>query len=240
MVLLLSACGGDAASADTVGVASIDDLEQSAVGAASEIAEGADEAGVELSAEEAGLLLSSCMRDNGYPDFPDPSFDAEGNLNLRDAIATSGIDFRDETVREQLDVCRDEAGAENFGAGGGGVDREAIQEQLLTYTDCLRAEGLDVGDLAFGGAPGQGQAQDGAAANGSDGDDAAAGGRGQAQGNGGAGGDRSARIANQLGLDVDDPDTAAAVEACSTTLDEALAGFGPGGAAPAATANTDS
>jgi hypothetical protein len=234
LAILASACASDGASAETAGVASVDDLDASTIDAAAAAATetASDDTSSAVSPEEAGLLLSSCMRENGFDDFPDPTFDSEGNLNLRDAITSSGIDFRDQTVRAQLDVCREEAGADNFGAGGGGNGREAIQEQLLVYTDCLRSEGLDVGDLNFGGgAQGQGQAQgDGA-------NDPPR--QGQAQGNAGAGGNRGDRIASALGLDADDPDTAAALDACQGTLDEALAGFGARGGAPAPS-NSDS
>ncbi|MFT7474870.1 MAG: hypothetical protein ACI81L_001802 [Verrucomicrobiales bacterium] len=235
LAILATACASDGPSAETAGVASVDDLDASTIDAASAAATEAssEENSSGVSAEESGLLLSACMRENGYADFPDPTFDSEGNLNLRDAITSSGIDFRDQTVREQLDLCREEAGADNFGAGGARNGREGIQEQLLVYTDCLRSEGLDVGDLEFGGgAQGQGQAQGGGA------DDAPQ--QGQAQGNGGAGGDRGDRIANALGLDVDDPDTGAALDACQGTLEEALAGFGAPRGAPTAPASNDS
>ncbi len=235
LALLLAACGGgDGDGADTAGVASVDDLDETttdAVDAAEAETDAAD--GAATDTEEIVLAMSQCMRDNGWDDFPDPVPDGNGGFGLREAILGSGINVQDPTFREQLDTCQVESGADQLGTGARNTNREALEEGLLVYTDCLRAEGLDVGDIAFDGAGqgGQGQAQGDDAA---DGDD-----RGQPQGQGGAGGDRSSRIADRLGLDLDDPATVAALDACESTLDEALAGFGQGGGQPP-TANTDS
>lgn len=236
LAVLLAACGGgDGDAAETAGVASVDDLDEATTDAV-DVAE--DEAAAEVStddAEEIVLAMSQCMRDNGWNDFPDPVPDGNGGFGLRNAILTSGIDFQDPAFREQLEVCQAESGADQLGTGARNNNREALEEGLLVYTDCLRAEGLDVGDLTFdGGQGGQAQGQGQAQADGADGE-----GRGQPQGQGGAGGDRAERIANRLGLDLEDPDVVAALDACEPTLDEALAGFGQGGGQQPA-ASTDS
>lgn len=227
LALLLAACGGgDGDSAETAGVASIDDLDEATTDAV-DAAEAEDADTIEPDdAEEIVLALSQCMRDSGWDDFPDPVPDGNGGFGMRQAILQSGIDFQDPAFRDQLDVCREESGADQLGTGARNANREALEEGLLVYTDCLRAEGLDVGDITFDGGPGQGQAQGEAQgqAQGDDGD-----GRGRPQGEGGAGGDRASRIANRLGLDLDDPATVAALDACEPTLEEALAGFGQGG-----------
>ena len=181
--------------------------------------------------EEIVLALAQCMRDNGFDDFPDPVADGNGGFGLRDAIRSSGIDLQDPAFREAIDLCRVESGADQLGTGARGANREALEEGLLVYTDCLRSEGLDVGDITFGGA-GAGQAQ-------GQGQEQAQG-QGRAQGEGGATGDRSSRIANRLGLDLEDPATVAALEACEPTLEEALAGFGQGGNRQPAATTTDS
>jgi hypothetical protein len=221
LTLVLAACGGSDEDV-TGGVASVNDLGGGdAVAAASELEANGDSAS--LTAEEAGLALSACMRDAGHDDFPDATVDENGRLNLRDILQSTDIDLRDEAVRSQLDNCRDEVGADSFGVGGAGGDRGGIEEALLGFTECLRQEGLDVGDITFG-QPGAGA---GAGA-GQTGD-----GQGQPRGQGGAGGDRSGRIAGQLGLDADDPTTAAALDSCQGALDEAFAGIGGvGGGTP--------
>ncbi len=238
LAVLLAACGGgDGDSAETAGVASVDDLNEATTDAV-DAAEDETEAEVsEDDAEEIVLAMSQCMRDNGWDDFPDPVPDGNGGFGLRAAILSSGIDFQNPDFREQLEVCQAESGADQLGTSARNNNREALEEGLLVYTDCLRAEGLDVGDLTFDGGQGAqgGQAQGQGQADGADGE-----GRGQPQGQGGAGGDRAERIANRLGLDLEDPDVVAALEACEPTLDEALAGFGQGGGQQPAAATTDS
>ena len=191
LTLVLAACGGSDEEV-TGGVASVNDLEGGdAVAAASKLQANGD--GEPLTAEEAGLALSACMRDAGHDEFPDATVDENGRLNLRDILQSTDIDLRDEAVRSQLDTCREEVDADSFGVGGAGGDRSGIEEALLGFTECLRQEGLDVGDITFG----QPGAEAGAGQTGE--------GQGAPRGQGGAGGDRSGRIAGQLGLDADDP-----------------------------------
>lgn len=221
--LLLTACGGGEETS-VAGVASASDLDETledATELATETAADATNADAAVTAEEAGLALAVCMRESGFDDFPDPQIDENGNVNLRAAITASGVDFQADGFRDQITVCRDEVGAENFGTGARGEQREAIQEQLLDYTQCLRDEGLDVGDL---GAPGEGGQQGG---QGQNADGAGAGnGQGRAQGNVGTTEGRGARIAQALGLDAEDPDTADALAACDDVLVQAFAGVG--------------
>ena len=236
-VLILAACGGGEETA-SAGVASALDLDESVATETATDTAGAEDADAEdLTAEEAGLALAECMRDFGFADFPDPQIDANGNVNLRNAIADSGINFQDEGFQEGIQACGDEVGADNFGAGARQNQANGIQEQLLGYTECLRDQGLDVGDLELGGGagarPGAGNGAQPGAGNG-DGDGA---GRGRAQGNGGNVDGRGARIAQALGLDTEDPATAEAIAACDEVLAEAFAGVG-GGQPPAATEAT--
>ena len=236
--LLLAACGGGDEPA-TAGVASATDLDEAAVSAGELAEEAVDDAAAtgEVTAEEAALAFSQCMRDNGFAEFPDPEIGANGQPNLRAAIQNADIDFQSGEFQATAETCRDDVGADNFGAGARNGDaRAGIQENLLVYTQCLRDEGLDVGDIEFGGAPGaggQGQGGQGGAGNGNgqggggngDGD-----GAGRAQGNGGAGFNPANRIAQFLDLDLEDPAVTAALEACEPVLEEAFAGFGGGGA----------
>ncbi len=237
LALLASACGGSGEEATTQGVASAADLDETIEDARDRAAEalaaedGANgddgvSASTDATPEETALAFSVCMRDNGYPDFPDPVIGTDGVPNIRAAVAETGIDFTDAGFREQAEVCRDEVGADNLGAGGARTGgREEIQEQLLGYTQCLRTEGLDVGDLGGGERDGQGAGQ---AGNGETGDGQ---GPGRAQGNVGTVEGRGQRVAQALGLDPDDPETALALEACDEVLVEAFAGFTGGRAA---------
>ena len=229
LTVVAAACGGSADSS-TEGVASAADLENATTTTETvDEVETVDDESPEITVEEAGLALAVCMRDSGFSDFPDPEIGDNGGLNLRQLIANSGVDFNDPDFREQIQECAGEVGVDNLGGGANRADiQNGIQENLLVYTQCLRDEGLDVGDIDFGGGAGAG-------ANNGDGDGA---GGGRAQGNGGAGGGPGARIAQFLGLDASDPDTAAALTACEDVLADAFAGIGGGpganGGAPAA------
>ena len=217
LTMFVAACGGDDVSTD--GVASVSNLQSNEIPAADAV----ETSSGEITAEEAGLAVSACMRDKGWDDFPDPIIGDNGQPNLQAAIAQSGLDFADSDFRTEVTECRDEVGADSFGAGGRGDVREQIQENLLLYTQCLRDEGLDVGDL---GAPGQGQQGNGQGA------------AGRARGGGGSTQERSARLAEALGLDAQDPETALALEACDDVLVEAFAGApGAGGTPPPASDN---
>ena len=238
LLLVATACGGAAAD-DSTRIASTADLEGAEETTTTDIADDnaadADAEG-DISAEDAALAVSLCMRENGFADFPDPTVE-NGSVNLRGALADSGIDFADDGFQTQIQACIEETGAENLGGGGAGrADiQNDVQENLLVYTQCLRDEGLDVGDLDFGngaGGPRAGAGGDGAgnggagAGNGAGGDRA---GNGAAGGGPGAGGGAEGRIAQFLGLDVDDPATAEALQSCQDVLADAFAGFGGGG-----------
>ena len=248
LALVATACGGAAENASG-GVASAADLEDAPTTTETVDNEGGaeeDAAGdADLTVEEAGLALAVCMRDNGFPDFPDPEIDGNGGLNLRAIIADSGVDFNDPDFRTQIQTCAGEVGADNLGGGGNRADiQNGVQENLLVYTQCLRDEGLDVGDIDFGGGIGGGAGGAGGGAGGAGGGGAGGGGAGGGdganagngdgngpgpQGNGGAGGGPGNRIAQFLGLDADDPATAEALAACEDVLAEAFAGIGGGG-----------
>ncbi|MEM7284893.1 MAG: hypothetical protein AAF480_00945 [Actinomycetota bacterium] len=194
LALVATACGGEdeaAASSNDGGIATLaepaDDV-------------GSDEAPVdaELAADEAALEFSQCMRDQGL-DFPDIGVDAEGNPDLRSSFVDSGITPGSEEFRTGLEACGSILQTAGFGGGrGNAADDPAVQDGLVEYSQCLRDEGLAVGDIQLGG---QGQ-----------------GGDGQRQGQGG-GVDRGGRIAAFLGIDPDDPEVAAALETCGPILD---------------------
>lgn len=213
--LALAACGSSE-SAGTDGVATLESADSSVS------ADGTDTAAEgDLSAEEAALAFSECMRDEGV-DFPDIGVDADGNIQLRESFAEldpTSADFR--TANETCQPLLADAG---FGAGGRAAIGEnvEIQDALVEFSDCIRDEGFDVGDLTLGG-PGAGA---GAPAAG-DGDAADGEARGAGQRQGGFG-DPSERLATQLGLDVEDPDVSAAIESCSPILDTAFADQGIG------------
>ncbi len=224
VLLLASACGGAAESA-TEGVASLD----VAAGSGEETAAAGDGT-TDLEPEEAALAFSACMRDEGL-DFPDIAVDADGQIDLRNGF--DDLDPRSEDFQAAMQNCQSFIESAGFGEGGrAGVGEDVeIQDALVEFSACVRAEGYDVGDIELGN-PGQagGAAPDtdtdAATADGTDGE-AADGGRGQGQRQGGFG-DRSTQFATQLGLDGDDPEVAAVIDGCMPIIDDALGDTGLG------------
>jgi len=115
-----------------------------------------------------------------------------------------------------------------FGGRGGRAaltDNPELQDALVAFSDCIRQQGFDVGDIELGGGPGQGGGNGTPPGNG---DGQPQRGQGAAQGNF----DPNSRFAAALGLDPEDPDVAAALEECSPIMDAAFAEAGvvrPGG-----------
>lgn len=70
---------------------------------------------------EEQLLLSQCIRDNGYPEYPDPVIGTNGRLQRAGGqdVQELGIDPRSTEFRELMTTCRDEIGLDAFGPGGG-------------------------------------------------------------------------------------------------------------------------
>ncbi|MGH1491408.1 MAG: hypothetical protein ACRBK7_18755 [Acidimicrobiales bacterium] len=191
-----------------------------------------DDVDGELSADEAALEFSQCMRDEGL-DFPDLSVDADGNIELRAAFQS--VNPGDEGFREAMDGCREILEQTGFGGGGRGQALESpeIQDALLDFSQCVRDAGYDVGDLTLQG-PGAGGGGQGAGGNAGAADantdadtdaDAGEGGRGQRQQ---GFGNPSARFATGLGLDYEDPDVQETIDGCAPIVDEAFAAAGIG------------
>ena len=208
VALVASACGGEseaAASSNDGGVATLAEP-------ADEAASDDEPVDAELAADEAALEFSQCMRDQGL-DFPDIGVDAEGNPDLRSSFVESGITPGSEEFRTGLEACGSILQNAGFGGGRGNLaDDPAVQDGLVEYSQCLRDEGLAVGDLQLGGGGG------GQGANPPE--------DGQGQRGQGGGIDRAGRIAAFLGIDPDDPEVAAALETCGPILDQLFAQVG--------------
>ncbi|MEM8705128.1 MAG: hypothetical protein AAGE98_01625 [Actinomycetota bacterium] len=219
LALLAGACsGGDEADA-SVGVATLDDVETETAATETD----PTETDTELDADEAALAFSACMREQGL-DFPDIGVDAEGNPDLRDAFVSSGITPGSEDFQSGMAACGEILQTAGFGGGGGRAglaDNPEITDAFVEFSACVRDAGYDVGDLTLGG-PGGGQGA-GAGQGAGDGQ----GQRGQGQGQGGFG-DRGERIAEQLGLDDEDPAVVETIDQCMPIIDTALAGAGVG------------
>ncbi len=222
LALVLSGCSSTASDS---GIAKIGDA--TVASAAPVAASGTD--------EEQALAFAQCMRDNGV-DFPDPTVDADGSPSFEGALGRGqdgAFDPTDTSFRDAMTACSDLMDGLQIGPGSGTVDQDAMSEALYSYTQCLRDEGLDVGDITLDSQrPGGGQGA--AAGTGTDATPptaAPAGGQpdAPAQGVRGGGTDSSDRFAEQLGQDTTDPAWIAANETCQPVLTEAMtaAGVGP-------------
>ncbi len=224
--LLVTGCG---TGSDDPGIAQLDEANATATTTASEFG----------SSEEQALAFTQCMRDNGV-DFPDPTVDADGNPSFDGALGRGqegGFDPQDTSFEDAMTACGDLIEGLSVGPGGGDFDSDAMNEALYVYTQCLRDEGLDVGDITldggFGGGQGPGGALGGDAAGATlapfpdDGDQPAP----PADGVRGGGFDSTDRFATQLGQDAEDPAWIAANEVCQPALAEAMTSVGVPGAA---------
>lgn len=227
LALALSGCGSN--GSDDSGIAKIGDDNATAT----------DGAAASGNAEEQALAFAQCMRDNGV-DFPDPTVDADGNPSFEGAFGRGqegGFDPSDTSFQDAMTACGDLMDGLQMGMGGGGsFDQEGISEALYSYTQCLRDEGLDVGDITLdsmmpGGGGGQG-APDAAAGTAETPPSLAAGDDARpsfAPGEQGPGGNMTDRFAEQLGQDATDPAWIAANETCQPVLEEAMTAAGVGG-----------
>ncbi len=223
--LLITACGN---SADDGGseVATLDTELTDLVTAAEAAASDGEPTASDLSPDEAALAFSQCMRDEGL-DFPDLSLDAEGNIELRAAFQT--VNPQVEGFREAMGVCG-EILQQSTGFGGDRrslIESPEVQDALLGFSQCVRDEGYDVGDLTLerpGGGPGQGP---GAGA-GAGSENPAGEGNGEGPERQPGFGNRSARLAENLGLDYDDPAVQETIEGCMPIIEDAFAQAGVG------------
>ncbi|MFW7413927.1 hypothetical protein [Demequina sp. SO4-18] len=187
----------------------------------------------EVDQEAQALEFSQCMRDNGV-DFPDPTVDADGDVSFEDAFGAAGEGGRfepgDDSFMTAMEACGDLIEGVGFGPGGGGAgggefDQTEIQDALFEYTECLRAEGLDVGDIEFGMGGGPGGGMGGEPGEMPEPGEGPAGGPPEGIERGGF--DRLDMFAEQLGYDADDPAWIAANEVCESPLQGG--GMGGGG-----------
>jgi hypothetical protein len=209
--LLLAACGSDGdgadAGSDDVASASDDETNQQ------------DTSDDQADSEQELLDWVECMRDEGV-DIPDPTRDADGNLvingdgfsigggdgpSTNDAGDSGGGSDEPSITPEQM-----EAGEEVCGPppdlGPGDIsdeDLQAMQEDALEFAQCMRDEGIedfpdpDFSDMGPGGEPQT---------------------RSNGDGRDGDGQDETIILGPFGEIDLDDPETAAAFEACQDLL----------------------
>ncbi len=116
-------------------------------------ADGADEA---VSDEDRLLEFAACMRDNGV-EFPDPIVEADGTISFGLRPGAGGASQSAENLQRigrdrDLPAAREACGGllEGLAFGRGSQDSAEAQaeraDQLLEFAQCLRDNGIDVGD----------------------------------------------------------------------------------------------
>jgi hypothetical protein len=90
---------------------------------------------------DAALVYAQCVRDNGYPEFPDP-IPGRGIMLRRD----QGMSFNDPRMLAAMEACQDlrPPSTGNFAAGSGGAMGQGLmdEEAQLAFAQCMRENGV--------------------------------------------------------------------------------------------------
>jgi len=154
LALVASACAG--AAEEDVGLATLEAAGDDATAIAEDTAE------ADVDAEQALMAFSQCMRSNGFPDFPDPTLEADGSIGfgfLRGGLEDSGVDPRSEEFRTANEICFENLEGVALGRGGEGFDETELTDTLLAFAQCMRDQGVPMDDpdlSGIGGGPGSG------------------------------------------------------------------------------------
>lgn len=137
LVFLLVACGGS----DEADVASLDDGST-----VSEIDESVEEAADGVDEEQALLAFAACMRKNGVPGFPDPSLDSDGSLRFGASGGNPFADVDNDTAEAAVNACFGELEGVAMVPGGTDFDMVEMQDAMVEFASCMRANGIDFDD----------------------------------------------------------------------------------------------
>lgn len=99
--------------------------------------------------EQAMFDLAACLRDNGI-DIEDPTVDSSGNVEfggIRGAAEAAGVE--PESLRAAMDACAQNLEGVSLGRRGEDFDETALQDTLLEFAACMRANGYDMPDPDF-------------------------------------------------------------------------------------------
>ncbi len=103
----------------------------------------------DLSDEERLLRFADCMREHGV-DFPDPVVEADGSVQFgfRPGGGGAGLQElgRDSDLRSARQACEGLLAGLSFGPGSGNFDTTELQDTLLEFARCMRANGVDMDD----------------------------------------------------------------------------------------------
>ncbi len=190
LTLVLSACSDSGEETDS-GVPTLE-KSSSTTSALDTTASTSEQTRTQEETNELKLLeFSACIRGEGIDGFPDVKVDREGAIDFA-ALVGTGIDFQSQDFLDAQAVCDPVLEGIQLGARAA-PDLGALNETLFEFTECLRDEGLDVGDFQLGQLIGQLQQVPPNAT-------------------------REEAIAFLLGVTIDDPGVPEAIAACEPIL----------------------
>ena len=97
--------------------------------------------------EDALLVFAACMRDNGVPDFEDPSVNEDGSVDFGHGGGEGTFDDVDRDAMEgAFDVCQEDLEGVVFGPGSGDFDMTEMEDTMVEFASCMRDNGYDMDD----------------------------------------------------------------------------------------------
>jgi hypothetical protein len=135
---LLAACGQDP---DDDGVASLGD---GATGSAASASPSVDP-------EEALQAFAECMREHGLEDFPDPTIDENGGIEISAGDPGDFGRAERDAAMQACDHLLPEGAGPGDGEGPSAEEQAAMEDALLAYAQCMRDHGIDMPDPEFSG-----------------------------------------------------------------------------------------
>ncbi len=151
LAVVAAACG----ESEDEGVATLSDTD-AVVLEAEAAAAGAD--------EDALLTFAACMRDNGVPDFEDPVVNADGSVDFGHGEGGGTFSDIDRDIMEgAFDACQTDLEGVAFGPGGGDFDMTELEDTMVEFASCMRANDyeMDDPDLSSFGPGGSGEGEPG-------------------------------------------------------------------------------
>lgn len=135
LAVVLAACGGG----DGEEVASLESTTTTVAETTTTVDETAE--------LEADLIaFSQCMRDNGVPDFPDPTIDADGNPEFfPGGQPPEGMD--QDSMDAAFDACQDLIA--DVVLSFLPEDTTELEDTFLEFSQCMRDQGIDLPDPDF-------------------------------------------------------------------------------------------
>lgn len=110
----------------------------------------------DLNDEDLTISFVDCMRSEGF-NVSDPTLNADGTVDLseiRKSIAQNpDFDFRDSKTLNSLDKCLPILEDATFSQIPSQEDEIEFQDNLLSFAECIRSQGIEIPDPDFSDGP---------------------------------------------------------------------------------------